>query len=44
MYYLLVEIAPSLAVLYVLRKLPPRRPPADDTYSPLPAQDGDAST
>ncbi len=35
-YYSTVEIAPSAMVLFILRKLPPRRPAQG--YQPLPAQ------
>lgn len=35
-YYTIVEIVPSALVLFILRKLPPRRP--QQGYQPLPAQ------
>ena len=35
-YYTTVEIVPSALVLFILRKLPPRRPAQG--YQPLPAQ------
>ena len=35
-YYTTVEILPSALVLFILRKLPPRRPAQG--YQPLPAQ------
>lgn len=38
LYYVLVELLPTACVLYILRKLPPKRAPAAGGYQQIPSQ------